>query len=744
MSDEHLPLTHQRPSWVTLVMPAIALLAATFLAYWPGLNAPLIFDDLTVLTGAGSVIERTLRDPWSLLSTNRPLVDASFTLGHLIHGPWPMGHRLVNVGLHLLAGLVLMDVVRRTLSAPAFNLRWVKLATPLAMVIAGLWLVHPVNTQAVTYLVQRSEVLATLMIFISLDALAMASGGGRAGKAMLGVSLLACIGAMLSKEIGYVTPLLLWLYGRTYWAGSFKAAWKANKLYYTLITLTLLIPWAMGVSRFLIPGADTTPAAGQMPLSAGVGAQGVGSMLYFFSQQSILVHYLHLIFWPVTLVLDYRYGLMEPAAFTAFPSRAAELSLTLMVSLGVLTLWALWRRPTLGFLGAWFFLLMAPTSSFMPIVDLAMEHRIYAASAAVIALTVMAIMLLWQAGEKLWPGTAEYHRLAGGLIFAVVMVLLGWRTFERNQDYANPVMLWAEVLKDRPDNTRAMLILGKLIEPRQPDHTLMLYQRAARTEPHNYEPMIALGSLYLENNQPQLARKWYVMAYRLSGDSRTYLMNMGLIAQEQNDLVGAAHFFQQAILHSQGDVKLLSNMGMVFDQLASQRLMQGQADSALELRLKAIEHLKTARQQDPNWRPAKVNLATALSNLGMQHQLAGRGMEAKAALEESLSVEPRVETARRLAWLMATWTPALTDNWQPVVDLARQAMQSVEGTQPLYMDTYAAALARAGDFEHAIEVQQNAIAVARSAAVEESKLEGYLRRLTSYQQRQPWLKSVQP
>src|SRR5690606_5332991 len=108
MNDADLPLTQQRPAWITLVIPALALAALTLLVYWPGLSGPMIFDDLPLLTGPGSAIHRTLRDPASLLRATRPLVDVSFTAQYLIHGQWPMGYRLGNVALHLLAGWILL------------------------------------------------------------------------------------------------------------------------------------------------------------------------------------------------------------------------------------------------------------------------------------------------------------------------------------------------------------------------------------------------------------------------------------------------------------------------------------------------------------------------------------------------------------------------------------------------------------------------------------------------------------
>lgn len=732
-----IPLHRERPSWVTLVLPALFLVVLAVGVYLPAVHGPFIFDDFSTLIGPQGVLAKAAQDPWSLLQGHRPLADVSFVMNAWITGDSPASFRLVNVAMHILAGLVLLDLVRRTLASPRFEMRWVNLATPLAAVIAGLWLVHPLQTQAVTYLSQRSEIMATLCMFIALDALAMAAGGGRCGRLVKGIVIFACVCAMLSKQIGYLTPVLLLLYDRTFWAQSFGQCFKQRPILYTAAALSLIVAWVIGLGEVF-----TTPAANAGVASAGFGTQGVSPWLYFFSEQSVLVHYLQLVIWPGTLVLDYRLALMEPAILANWPGLAHGLSLSVMLTLGVLTAWAMWRRPAWGFVGAWFFLILAPTSSFLPIVDLVMEHRMYGASAAVLAAMVMGVtmLLLWAA--KLKHCRRSNTRLLGMMLFLGVLSALSVRTVNRNMDYASAMRLWGKVHHDRPTNTRAMLVLGKLVEPRDPRRALSLYEQAARTEPFNYEPMIALGSFYLINNQPGQAGKWYEVSYRQSGDELTYLLNMGLVAEAKGDLTAAAHYLTQARLNAPGNRQILTNLGMVLDQLASERLRGGDVDGAMSLRQKAVDAQQQVLDGNPSYEQAQVNLATTLVNLGMQQMLAGDGRAALLSFEKSLAVQQRADTARRMAWLLATWPEALTQNWDGAVKLAQNAQAAqtqMSGRQPLYMETTAAAYARAGRYEDAVLLQKEAISIAREAGLAEAKLGQSLARLALYEKGKAYL-----
>src|SRR5690606_27417904 len=160
---------------------------------------------------------------------------------------------------------------------------------------------------------------------------------------------------------------------------------------------------------------------------------------------------------------------------------------------------------------------------------------------------------------------------------------------------------------------------------------------------------------------------------------------------------------------SPGIHKILTNLGIVLDHLATQRPRARDVKEAMSVRQKAVASQKLVLASDRSLPQARVNRGTAMVKLGRQVMLAVDDQQAKDSLEQSLKVAPRVDTARRLAWLLATWPVALTDDWAAVVSLAQQAQaanEQVAGRQPLYMETTAAAFARAGRYAEAAALQQ--------------------------------------
>jgi Flp pilus assembly protein TadD len=247
-----------------------------------------------------------------------------------------------------------------------------------------------------------------------------------------------------------------------------------------------------------------------MLLSMGFAEGGVGFGLeevtpanYLMSQAGVLLHYLKLSFWPWPLCFDYK----------AWPltTRLADCWREGLVILALLvgTVWAWWRRPWLGFLGAWFFLILAPTSSFMPLVDLAFEHRMYLPLAAVVAVAVAAgYAALTRLGAVLAiPPRLQTPGLAA--LVAGLAVTLGTLTFLRNEAYRSTEAMWADVLARQPENFRALINLGTICRAEgrvaeAEDH----FREARRVASHLDTPHAHLVELALERGElgPALER----------------------------------------------------------------------------------------------------------------------------------------------------------------------------------------------------------------------------------------------
>ena len=266
-----------------------------------------------------------------------------------------------------MAGLTLLGLVRRTLQRPVLQERFGASALPLALAVAVLWTVHPLQTESVTYITQRYESLMGLFYLLTLYCFVRSVESAAPARWQV-LSIGAGLLGVLSKEMIVTAPVMVLLYDRTFVAGSFLEAWRRRWRYY----LGLASLWVLLV-----------------PLLAGVHQRSAGFELgvtwwrYALTSCRSVALYLKLAVWPHPLVLDYGPDIVQ---------HAGEVLPYLLV-LAVLvagTLVALWRRPVLGFAGAWVFVILAPTSSVVPLAGQpTAEHRMYLPLAAMIGLGVV-------------------------------------------------------------------------------------------------------------------------------------------------------------------------------------------------------------------------------------------------------------------------------------------------------------------------------------------------------------------
>ena len=385
-----------------------AILLAALGAYHNSFSGPFVFDDLS------SIVENpSLRPPWSagaLLSPpasatvgGRPLVNVSLALNFAMGGMDVRGYHAVNLVIHMLAALALFGVVRRTLVRPLGGD-----AGLAALAIAVLWTVHPLQTESVTYVVQRAEslmglfYLMTVYCFIrgaeyqEMDyAMAGAPAGGDPSAGASGaasgrwrrwyaLSVAACLLGMASKEVMVSAPVIVLLYDRTFVAGSFREAWRRRRWVHAGLGAT-----------WLVLGYLVASLGGNRGGSTGAG-HGVTFLGYALTQFPAVAGYLKLSVWPHPLVFDY--GAEWVAHGVDVVPAAAVLAL-----LAGGTLYGLKRQPVLGFAGAWFFAILAPSSLIPGPRQTMAEHRMYLALAVVVSLGVLA-GYAWGGGGRCSPG----------------------------------------------------------------------------------------------------------------------------------------------------------------------------------------------------------------------------------------------------------------------------------------------------------------------------------------------------
>lgn len=491
------------PTWQRIAAPlAIVLIGA--LAYSNSFQGVFIYDDFHAIQQNSYI--RSLRTafaapPQSSLA-GRPITAATFALTYALFDLDVRGYHVVNLAIHLLAALALFGVVQRAMQAPVLRERFAAHARGLALAAAGLWVVHPLQTQAVTYIIQRSESLVGLFYLVTLYCSIRAMQHGRFSVWTV-AAVVACAMGMGSKEVMATAPVTVLLVDALLFSRSYRVALlKRWSLY-----LGLAAGW------FILAALM---AGGPRSESVGFGLNEISSIGYFRTQPGVILHYLSLALWPRTLVLDYAW----PVA-TAFSQY--WLAFFILMAAGLLTAWGVYRRRPWSLLPASFLIVLAPTSSFVPINDLCFEHRMYVPLAAVILGSVLTAFWLL---SRL-PATAR--RPIGVAVCLLAVAALASRTHARNADYHDALHLWSITVQQRPDNARAISALATEYLTREHyAEAVPLYERAVELEPRSWRYLENLGRAYYKVKRHQESVAAYRKAIELAPWQYTLHYNLGV------------------------------------------------------------------------------------------------------------------------------------------------------------------------------------------------------------------------
>ena len=598
--------------WATVLAGGLIGLGA-LLAYHNSFSVPFVFDDKWAILENPTIrhlwdIRQVLMPPAAGGVGGRPVVNLSLAINYALGGTAVAGYHAFNLAIHFLAALTLFGLVRRTLRRtgrqesgdgitapglcpPFFSLR-VPDATLLAFLIALLWAVHPLLTESVTCVVQRNEVLMGLFYLLTLYCTVRSAGAARpAGWHALAIT--ACLAGMASKEVMVSAPLMALLYDRTFVAGSFRAAWQRRKaLYLGLVSTWLVLGGLMVTSR-------------HRGGTVGFGL-GVSPWDYAVTQCRAIVLYLKLAVWPHPLVLDYGTGLVQHAA-EVLPQAV------LLMTLAGGTVIGLRRWPAWGFAGAWFFGILAPSSSVVPLASQTMaEHRMYLPLVAVVAVAVL--------------GGA---RLAGRVSIVVLLAMavgLGWVTVRRNAVYHDELSLWRDTVAAYPDSARSRTNLGNtlLAAGRLPE-ALVQYEAALRIQPYTPEAHINLSNAFARLGRPAEAVEHGEAALRLEPDSADAQVNVG------NALVQLGRI-DEAISHYEAALRIQPDAADIQVDLGAALLKAGRTADALR-RYEAAVRLK----------PADADAHFTLGNLYAE---TNRIREAIAEYQQVMHLDPAHFMAR--------------------------------------------------------------------------------------------------
>jgi tetratricopeptide (TPR) repeat protein len=485
-------------------------------------------------------------------------VNLSLALNYALGGTGVWGHHAFNLAVHVLASLTLYGIVRRTFARPGLRERFGAAAEWVALAVAVIWTVHPLQTEAVTYISERCESLMGLFYLLSLYGF-IRGAESRRSVWWFTLSVAACFLGMASKEVMVTAPVMVLLYDRTFVSGNFREAWaRHRRLYLGLASSWLLLGYLM---------ADVH--------NRGVGyGLGIAWWGYALTECRAVVQYLRLAVWPHPLILDY--GEYVPTGHLA----AAAPYALILAALTTGVLFALKRHPAIGFVGAWFFVILAPTSSVVPIGGSPMaEHRMYLPLASVVAMTVVGAFALGK-----WLLRKQQGAVVGCVAGGSVVVLLTFLTIQRNRDYNSALTIWQDVVEKCPNNPRAQYNLGfALVQQGRLQEAIGHYEQTLRIMPNYAEAHNDLGNALLHVGKVQEAIGHYGQALRIMPDYAEAHNDMGVALVKLGKVSEAISHWEQAVRIRPDYAEAHYNLGLALEKLGRTPEATAHYEQALKL-----------------------------------------------------------------------------------------------------------------------------------------------------------------
>lgn len=642
------------PAWI-IHLALVALLG--LLAYSNTFDVPFLFDDYDnivnnpIIQEKGYFLSPSKADGFLKYDDfkSRFVGYLSFAVNYGLHGLDVTGYHAINLAVHIASAFLVYLIALLTFRTPRMKeSRAAAGAGHIALLSALLFVSHPVQTQAVTYIVQRFASLVTFFYLASLACYITArlSEKSTPRVSFYVLSVLSAVLAMKTKENAFTLPLAATLYEWVFFRGEFKQRFLRLA---PLLATMLIIPFTYisldGPAGEIIKDLDNTTRA-----------QDMSRADYLLTEFRVIVTYIRLLFIPLNLNLDYDYpvyhSFFEPPVFLSF------LFLACILGLGGYLLGRSRTGDGAGRLAAfgvfWFFLTLSVESGVIPL-HVIFEHRVYLPSAGVFwAVSTGAYLLISSLRSR-------RARAMAVSFMTLVPLVLSFASYERNTVWGTKRSLWEDVISKSPNKARGYTNLGNAYHAEgEIDRAVEHFRIALRLEPDNEVTHFNLGNAYRDKDMPEQAIEQYLTAVRLRPDYADAHNNLGNAYRAFGRTDKAIEHLLISIKHKPGNVEAHYNLG---NALRS----EGMTDRALEqygkaLSInpnyvqahnniaaayiskgnleKAVEHYRTALRLKPDHINARLNL-------GLIYMRKGNPSEAKREFQHVLRIDPGNRNATR-------------------------------------------------------------------------------------------------
>jgi len=525
----------------------------------------------------------------------------SFAVNYRVHGLDVAGFHILNLILHLANGSLVFLILRATLNRDSFSSGETRpggsFTRAISVIVPLLFVVHPIQTHAVTYITSRFVLLASFFFLLSLFlySKAIISTVPRARYLFYASALISAVSAMLTKEFTFTLPLVIALFDLTFLTGT----WRERIKRLTPISLTLcIIPALVFIQQGKFHALDST-----MRTITAADVSKITRADYLLTQFRVMATYLRLLFIPVNQNLDYDFPVYH--SFFSMPVLLSFLLLLSLISVGFCCYYITSKRrdyPELRFTAfgiVWFFVTISIESGIIPLGEIIAEYRLYLPSFGIIVAFTAFVHL---AIRKLSTSPLLKGRMFTGL-FSAAIIVLAVTAHARNGVWKDEISLWEDAARKSPARLRPHQNLGTYysMKGRLEDAKRELLI-ALKLDPGNFELHNNLGIVYRKLGDNDRAIREYTAALQLMPDDAMARYNLGNVYLAQGNYPEAIKRYGECLRMIPEYDELHNNLGIAYEKT-------GRFDYA-------VAEFEEALRLNPQNMNAKNNLASLLRYSG--------------------------------------------------------------------------------------------------------------------------------
>jgi Tfp pilus assembly protein PilF len=529
----------------------------------------------------------------------------TFALNYKFHGLDVIGYHVVNLLIHISNALLVYLLVKLTFMTPFLkSSNFSEHSGSIAFFTAILFVCHPIQTEAVTYIWQRVASLATMFYLLSLllyiqwrlkgisaDSVSISFMSINSVALYLTLVFSAVL-AMKTKQTAFTLPVIIALYEFMFFRETLRK--RIAFLLPLFLTIPIIPLTLIDIGK---PWGDVIGDVG----GATRDLTDISRLDYLFTQLRVIVMYIRLLFLPVNQNLNHDYTI-----YRSFLNPELSLSFLLLAVIFLSGVYVLYRfRDTtpharlISFGIFWFFITLSVESSIIPIAEIICEYRVYLPSIGFfIIVSILTFVVMAKISEK-----SKTTGKALGIVIAVIVIILTGVTFKRNMAWKDEITLWQDVLRKNPSNARAYNNIGIAYESRENlEKAIQNYQSAVKIDPDYEKAHNNLGVVYQSKGLFQKAIPHYKTAIKINPSYAKAHNNLGVALKSLG-------FIDMAIQHLLIALEINQNYPEAHNNLGNAYSSQGKI-------IKAMKHYQKAIQLSPEYSDAYNNLANAFLSQG--------------------------------------------------------------------------------------------------------------------------------